>query len=324
MARNVEIKARIDSVEALAPIVARLTTQGPVPIDQDDTFFRCKTGRLKLRAFSSTEGELIYYRRPDDAGPKTSFYLRSPTSAPDALRESLTFAYGEAGRVIKRRTLYRVGRTRVHLDRVEGLGEFVEIEVVLRDDESPEEGVAEAQRLMEALAIAPDRLIDRAYVDLLCDNVDRAVRPANTKSGERSTREALPIELDHTIVPSRDRRAAAELLARILGVRWSETGVGPFCPVYVSDGLTLDIDQADAAFPTLHYCFRMSDDAFDGLVSRLQALGIAYRSAPHGPADMQVNTHHGGRIVYWSEPDGHVWEALTVSYARPPSGADRA
>jgi catechol 2,3-dioxygenase-like lactoylglutathione lyase family enzyme len=128
----------------------------------------------------------------------------------------------------------------------------------------------------------------------------------------------MSLQLDHMIVPSRDRRAAAELLARILDVSWSETGVGPFCPVYVNDGLTLDMDQAEGAFPVLHYCFRMSDIEFEALVARLQALGIEYRSMPHGPVDMRVNAQHGGRIVYWSQPDGHVWEALTVSYARQP------
>jgi hypothetical protein len=124
------------------------------------------------------------------------------------------------------------------------------------------------------------------------------------------------VELDHLIVPSHDRKAAAQLLATVLGVPWAESGVGPFCPVYVNGGLTLDFDQAEGSFPTLHYCFRVGDDEFDGIVARLKAAGIGYRSTPHGPQDMQVNTQHGGRIVYWSEPDGHVWEALTVSYAR--------
>ena len=128
----------------------------------------------------------------------------------------------------------------------------------------------------------------------------------------------MGLQLDHMIVPSRDRRAAAELLARILGVPWSETGIGPFCPVYVSEGLTLDIDQTEGDFPVLHYCFRMSDAEFDALVARLQTLDIKYRSMPHGPVDMQVNAQQRGRIVYWSQPDGHVWEALTVSYARQP------
>src|SRR4029453_14012445 len=128
----------------------------------------------------------------------------------------------------------------------------------------------------------------------------------------------MTIQLDHMIVPSRDRRAAAELLARILGVPWAESGVGPFCPVYVNDGLTLDMDKAEDAFPIQHYCFRMNEAEFEALVSRLRAMGIEYRSTPHGPVDMQINTQHEGRIVYWSQPDGHVWEALTVSYARQP------
>ncbi len=132
----------------------------------------------------------------------------------------------------------------------------------------------------------------------------------------------MSIELDHTIVPSRDRRAAAELLAKILGVPWSETGVGPFCPVFVSDSLTLDMDQAEGEFPVLHYAFRMSDAELDGVIERLVQLGIPYRSTPHGPEDKQVNTHGGGRMVYWSQPDGHVWEALTVSYARRPQAVN--
>lgn len=130
----------------------------------------------------------------------------------------------------------------------------------------------------------------------------------------------MSIHLDHTIVPSRDRRVAAELLARILDVPWSPTGVGPFCPVFVNEGLTLDMDQADGDIPVLHYCFRVDDAGFDALVARLRALGIDYRSTPHGPVDHEVNVQHGGRIVYWSQPDGHVWEALTQSYARQLPG----
>jgi catechol 2,3-dioxygenase-like lactoylglutathione lyase family enzyme len=127
----------------------------------------------------------------------------------------------------------------------------------------------------------------------------------------------VAIVLDHLIVPARDRVAAARRLAAVLGVPWTEAGsTGPFSPVYVSADLTLDFDQADGGFPVLHFAFRVDDAAFDALVARLRALGVAFRSTPHGPADAQVNTAHGGRIVYWSEPDGHVWEALTQSYAR--------
>jgi catechol 2,3-dioxygenase-like lactoylglutathione lyase family enzyme len=126
----------------------------------------------------------------------------------------------------------------------------------------------------------------------------------------------MTIELDHAIVPARDRKAAAQLLAQILGVPWGDAGIGPFTAVYVNGGLTLDFDQAEAPFPLQHYCFRVTEAEFDAILARIRRKGIAYRSTPHGPADMEVNTHHGGRIVYWNEPDGHVWEALTSSYAR--------
>lgn len=167
MARNIEIKARIESVEALTPKVAAIADKGPIEITQDDTFFRCETGRLKLRAFSKKEGELIFYRRANQQGPKESFYLRSPTSAPETLRESLSLAYGQAGRVQKHRTLFLVGRTRVHLDKVEGLGHFLELEVVLEEGEPSEVGSQEAHELMAKLGVEPAQLIEGAYVDLI-------------------------------------------------------------------------------------------------------------------------------------------------------------
>jgi len=128
----------------------------------------------------------------------------------------------------------------------------------------------------------------------------------------------MAIDLDHVLVPCRNKVASAKLLAGLLGVPWSETGVGPFAPVFVSDGLTLDFDQWDEPFTLAHYCFRVSEAEFDAILGRIRAAGIAYRSAVHGPVDMQVDTQHGGRIVYWNEPDGHQWEMLTVSYARRP------
>ncbi|HZW72629.1 MAG TPA: VOC family protein [Caldimonas sp.] len=126
----------------------------------------------------------------------------------------------------------------------------------------------------------------------------------------------MSVELDHTIVFARDRNAAAALIAAILNVPWGPSSVGPFTAVYVNDGLTLDVDQLDGEIPIQHFCFRVDEAAFDSIVARLAAHGVATRSAPHGPVDGKVDTAHGGRIVYWSEPDGHVWEALTVSYAR--------
>jgi hypothetical protein len=127
----------------------------------------------------------------------------------------------------------------------------------------------------------------------------------------------MTIHLDHFMVPSRDRVAAAKLLAGLLGVPWAEAGgAGPFSAVYVNDGLTLDFDETTEAFPILHYCFRVSQEEFDAILGRIRAAGIPYRSTPHGPADMRIDTQHGGSIVYFSEPAGHYWELLTVSYAR--------
>jgi catechol 2,3-dioxygenase-like lactoylglutathione lyase family enzyme len=129
----------------------------------------------------------------------------------------------------------------------------------------------------------------------------------------------MSIELDHTIVPSHHKVASAELLAELLDVPWAESGVGPFSPVYVNDGLTLDFVETADPFPIYHFCFRVSPGAFDAILGRIKAAGIAYRSSVHGSVDMQVNTDYGGRLVYWNEPDGHYWEMLTVSYARQPA-----
>ncbi|WFF98229.1 class IV adenylate cyclase [Aeromonas caviae] len=167
MPRNIEIKARIAGVDDLIPRAAAIADKGPVDIAQDDTFFHCESGRFKLRTLSPSAGQLIFYRRPDQQGPKESYYHITPTNEPDKLRETLTLACGQIGRVRKQRTLFLVGRTRIHLDRVEGLGHFLELEVVLEDDEPREVGMQEAHDIMARLGIEHSRLIEGAYLDLL-------------------------------------------------------------------------------------------------------------------------------------------------------------
>ncbi|HEY3288272.1 MAG TPA: class IV adenylate cyclase [Gemmatimonadaceae bacterium] len=167
MPRNVEIKARIASVDALTARAAAIADTGPVEIRQDDTFFPCDTGRLKLRQFADGTGELIFYQRADQGGPKESFYLISRTDNAEALREVLLCAYGARGRVVKHRTLYLAGKTRIHLDRVATLGDFLELEVVLDDDESLEAGVRTAHEIMAQLGVTSAQLIEGAYLDLL-------------------------------------------------------------------------------------------------------------------------------------------------------------
>lgn len=182
MARNIEIKAHIDSIESILPLAAKIANEGPTEILQDDTFFTCPNGRLKLRAFSEGEGQLIFYQRSDSAGPKESFYVISPTSSPDTLRKTLGLAYGVGGRVRKHRTLFLVGGTRVHLDRVEGLGDFLELEVVLTDNEPNEVGVSIAHDLLQNLAISSRQLVEEDYVDLLVKLPNRAIHRAAADS----------------------------------------------------------------------------------------------------------------------------------------------
>jgi hypothetical protein len=129
--------------------------------------------------------------------------------------------------------------------------------------------------------------------------------------------DAMAVELDHFIVPCRDQVASAELLAGLLGVPWAETAMGPFSPVFLNDGLTLDFQQTTESYPVYHFCFRVSDADFDAILARIQAAGIPYRSVVSGPMDRQISSIMGGRSIYWNEPDGHQWEMLTVSYARP-------
>ncbi len=124
----------------------------------------------------------------------------------------------------------------------------------------------------------------------------------------------MPILLDHLIVPAHDNGAGAQYLGELLGVPW-EPG-DHFAPVYVNEGLTLDFATSER-FESHHYCFHVSEADFDAIFDRLKAKGIAYRSTPTGPVDMQINTRSGGKNLYWFDPDGHNWEILTVSYARP-------
>ena len=128
------------------------------------------------------------------------------------------------------------------------------------------------------------------------------------------------IALDHTIVPSHSAVASARKLAELLDVPWAPAApLGPFSPVYVNDGLTLDFIQTDEDFPIYHFCFRVSEAEFDAIFARIQAAGIPYRSEVRGGGEGRINTDYGGRMIYWNEPDGHQWEMLTVSYARQPA-----
>lgn len=167
MPRNVEIKARVPDPAAVHAAALEVATEPPVTLRQHDVFYRVECGRLKLRRFPDGPAELIRYHRPDATGPKTSDYDIFRTKDGQKLHDVLAASLGIRGEVIKVRTLVMAGRTRIHLDEVEGLGSYLELEVVLTDDEDEAVGQAEAQALMKTLGIGPDELVTGAYIDAL-------------------------------------------------------------------------------------------------------------------------------------------------------------
>lgn len=174
MPRNIEIKARVSDATALEASVQALATDGPYQLTQHDTFYEISEGRLKLRRFDDGRAELIYYMRPDSKAPAASEYLRVVVEHPSAMEALLTAALRVRGEVKKTRRLYWIGRTRVHLDKVQGLGDFMELEVTLPDDDSQAPGEATAFGLMDKLGIAQADLIEGAYLDLLLARQTRA------------------------------------------------------------------------------------------------------------------------------------------------------
>ena len=121
----------------------------------------------KLRALAPDRGQLVYYDREDAPGPRQSKYVLSPTADPASLESLLTASLGVRGVVTKVRYLYMVGNTRIHLDQVEGLGDFLELESVLGPGHSAGDGERAVSELMDRLGVADDDLIDVAYIDLL-------------------------------------------------------------------------------------------------------------------------------------------------------------
>lgn len=167
MATNIEIKARINDLTTLKTRAEALSDTQVRSLPQEDTFFHVANGRLKLRVTAGEKGQLIYYERDDTAGPKRSDYTIFTTADPESLKGLLAAALGVRGVVRKQRWLYWVDNTRIHLDEVEGLGTFLELEVVLTSEQSAGEGRLIAEKLMAQLGVEPADLIDGAYIDLL-------------------------------------------------------------------------------------------------------------------------------------------------------------
>jgi predicted adenylyl cyclase CyaB len=173
MPNNIEIKARANDVFILENLIQSMTKEKPIILCQKDIFFNVPHGRLKLRILSPGKGELIFYERPNITGPKQSAYVKSETNDPQGLKGVLLKALGMKGIVRKIRKLYFYEQTRIHIDDVEGLGHFVELEVTLQDNQTTEEGIAIAENIMRQLRLDKKDLIDVAYIDLLDSNKHR-------------------------------------------------------------------------------------------------------------------------------------------------------
>ncbi len=169
MNRNIEIKARASDFARQMEKAGMIADSGPEVIRQEDTFFKCPQGRLKLRKISDRDGELIYYQRHDLRSAKESRYLIGRTREPELFARILGEVLGVLGVVSKERTVYLIGQTRMHFDKVEGLGRFIELEVVLKSGQESADGERVVRGLMKELLIVEDDLIEGAYVDLLLE-----------------------------------------------------------------------------------------------------------------------------------------------------------
>ena len=181
MARtNLEIKARCEDLVAAREVAQRLATSHPGVDEQTDTYFVTKTGRLKLRESSVSGGQLIPYLRPDRAGPKRADYQILPVPDPTHLKRTLSEMLGVHCVVRKRREIFLVDNVRIHLDEVEGLGRFLELEAVYDGSAASE---AEQQRklrdLMGKLGVAEADLVETSYEGLTGGEVSGGSSPTS-------------------------------------------------------------------------------------------------------------------------------------------------
>jgi predicted adenylyl cyclase CyaB len=168
MMRNVEIKVRLHDRAAVEARLRDTDAQFVATLRQRDVFFCVPQGRLKLR-FADDVAELIQYERADRAALRASDYHRLEVTDGDALLVILQRVLGTAGEVRKMRQLYRLDNVRIHLDAVEDLGDFMELEAIVDAIQDEAACRRAAENLLRRLQITPDAFEARAYIDLLRD-----------------------------------------------------------------------------------------------------------------------------------------------------------
>lgn len=280
MPTNIEIKARVHDRAAIELRAARLTDQAVQIIPQVDTFFLTQKGRLKLRELTAESAQLVYYERPDHGGPKRSDYSIFETKDAPGLRDTLGRALGIRGIVKKVRSLYLIGQTRLHLDQVEGLGSFMELEVVLRPDQSEAEGKAIAVQLMAELGIPQSDLLEGAYMDLLEQGAQETGHDAEPAPKVKSVNHVAVIvgDLERSITFWRD--ALGMEVSQVRDVPSEESRVA-FLPLQGSEVELVQPTSSGSGLarflskrgPGMHHiCLEVTD--LEAMLTRLKTRGI--------------------------------------------------
>ncbi len=165
--KNIEIKARVDRLDKLAELVQAPGFYFCETLEQEDIYFTVPRGRLKLRLMPARPGQLIFYQRPNIGGPKESVYEIVQVEEGRMLAALLGAALGVKGKVVKTRQVFLRDNIRLHLDQVEGVGSFLELEAVIRERHEEERASREITDLLSYLGIPPTALRHESYIDLL-------------------------------------------------------------------------------------------------------------------------------------------------------------
>lgn len=165
--RNIELKAKCSDLAAARDAALNLGAEAAGVLEQTDTYFRANDGRLKLRETTGKPAELIWYLRADHADARGSDYRLVPVPDPQNLKAALSAALGVRGIVKKRRELLMWHNVRIHLDNVENLGTFLELEAVLTDPSDETTSRQRIETLTRALRIADGDRIATSYSDQL-------------------------------------------------------------------------------------------------------------------------------------------------------------
>jgi methylmalonyl-CoA epimerase len=308
MPTNIEVKARVRDLPALRARAQQLSDAPVEVIPQVDTFFLTQKGRLKLRELGPTLGQLVYYERPDESGPKRSHYRIFETRDSPGLKAALALALGVRGVVKKVRYLYLVGQTRLHLDVVEKLGDFMELEVVLRPGQTDEQGLVVAEGLMSELGIDKVDLLEGAYMDLLETGARLVINPGGEMSKIKAINHVAFVvdDMDRSLsfwrdalgIEVRELRDVPTEKSRVAFLPLAGSELELVLPTTTDSGIAKYLGKHGAGMH--HICLEVDD--LEELLPRLKGRGIRLiedrpRLAPNGLKYAFVHPESTGGVL---------------------------